>query len=99
MTRDNIANIFYMFAGYFFYDATLYNHRVNIYNCNGENMVCIYVYTNNLDGVEMYSGVANGSAAAMNTMFTVLEFLKMICDKHKHPEELIKAILETDGNV
>lgn len=90
---DYLCYIIYMFAEYVFYDATLVNHRIDIYNENNEVVLSLHVKSAIPDSTEFIKGGAKGSTEAVIAMIYFIDFLRMIHDKHKHPFNVINRLV------
>lgn len=93
--RDYLCYIIYMFADYMFSDATLVNSRVDIYNSGNEVILSIHVHSITPDSVEFIKGNAKGSIEAVNVMNSLIDFLRMIHDKHDNPFSVIRRLVST----
>ena len=91
---DNLVQFIYLFADYLFYDATVYENRVAIYNAAGECLLTIYVESFDPDRIIFYDGCVNGSLICINTTRHVVDLFRMICDLHRHPEDVIKRLVD-----
>lgn len=91
--RDYLCYLIYMFAGYMFSDATLVNGRVDIYNESNELILSIYVNSVTPDSTEFINGNAKGSVEAVIVMNVLINFLRMIHDRHEHPFDVINRLV------
>lgn len=87
--RDYLCYLIYMFADYMFSDATLVNGRVDIYNESNELVLSIYVNSDTPDSTEFIRGNAKGSVEAVTVMNVLINFLRMVHDRHEHPLTLL----------
>ena len=94
---DYLCRIIYMFAEYMFNDATLVNHRVDIYNESNEVVLSIHVNAATPDSVEFIKANAKGSVEAVNAMNTFIDFLRMIHDRHDHPFDVIDRLVSINN--
>lgn len=90
---DRLTEFFYLIADYLFYDAIKYKNRVNIYNSAGGCLATIYINSFDPDGIIVYDGCVNGSVECINVMTCYIDLFRMICDLHKHPEDVIERLV------
>ena len=91
---DYLIEFIYLIADYLFYDATKYDNRVNIYNSAGRCLLTIYVNSFDPDGIVIHDGSVNGSIECINAMNCYIDLFRMICDLHRHPEDVIKRMVD-----
>ena len=91
---ERLTDFFYLIADYLFYDAIKFKNRVNIYNSAGGCLATIYVNSFDPDGFIIYDGCVNGSIECINTMTCYVDLFRMICDLHRHPEDVIKRLVD-----
>lgn len=91
---NDLVQFIYLVADYLFYDATVYKNRVNIYNAAGECLLSIYVEAFDPDGIIFHDGCVNGSTECINVMQCVVDLFRMVCDLHRHPEGVIKRLVD-----
>ena len=91
--RDYLCHLIYMFAECMFSDATLVNGRVDIYNESNEVVLSIYVYSDTPDSTEFIKANAKGSVEAVTVMNVLINFLRMIHDRHEHPFYVIDRLV------
>ena len=94
---DYLCYIIYMFADYVFHDATLVNHRIDIYNESNEVLLSIHVNAATPDSTEIFKANTKGSVEAVNTMNTFIDFLRMIHDTHDHPFDVINRLVSINN--
>jgi hypothetical protein len=92
--KDRLIEFFYLIADYLFYDATKLKNRVNIYNSAGGCLATVYVNSFDPDGVIIYDGRVNGSIECINAMACYVDLFRMICDLHRHPEDVITRLVD-----
>lgn len=92
--RDILLRFIYLVTDYLFYDATIYKDRVSIYNVANECLAVIYVDAFDPDGIEIFSGCVNGSVEVINVMNVVIDLIRMVFDLHRHPEDVIKRLVD-----
>lgn len=90
---DRLTQFIYLIADYLFYDVTVYKNRVNIYNSAGGRLATIYINSFDPDGIIVYDGCVNGSVECINVMTRYIDLFRMICDLHKHPEDVIERLV------
>ena len=90
---DMLTQFFYLIADYLFYDAIVYKNRISIYNSAGGCLATIYINSFDPDGIIVYDGCVNGSVECINVMTCYIDLFRMICDLHKHPEDVIKRMV------
>lgn len=91
---NDLVQFIYLVADYLFYDATVYKNVVSIYNAAGERLLSIHVESFDPDRIIFYDGDVNGSAECINVMQCVVDLFRMICDLHRHPEDVIKRLVD-----
>lgn len=91
--RDCLCYLIYMFAEYMFSDATLVNGRVDIYNESNEVVLSIYVNSDTPDSTEFIKANAKGSVEAVILMNVLINFLRMIHDRHEHAFDVINRLV------
>lgn len=91
--RDYLCYLIYMFADYMFSDATLVNGRIDIYNESNEVVLSIYVNGSTPDSTEFIKVNAKGSVEAVIVMNALINFLRMIHDRHEHPFDVINRLV------
>ena len=94
---DSLTQFIYLIAEYLFYDVTVYNNRVNIYNSAGGCLATIYINSFDPDGIIVYDGCVNGSIECINVMRCYIDLFRMICDLHSQPEDVIKRMVSLNG--
>lgn len=91
--RDLLCYLIYMFADYMFSDATLVNGRVDIYNESNEVVLSIYVNGSTPDSTVFMRTGLKGDTEATITMKVLINFLRMIHDRHEHPFNVINRLV------
>lgn len=91
---DRLTEFLYLIADYLFYDATKFKNRVNIYNSAGGCLATIYVGSFDPDNIVIYDGCVNGSIECINAMGCYIDLFRMVCDLHRHPEDVIKRLVD-----
>lgn len=90
---DYLCYLIYMFAEYMFPDATIVNHRVDIYNESNEVTLSLHVYGDTPDSIDFIRGNVKGSAEAVVVMNCFINFLRMVHDRHAHPFDVINRLV------
>lgn len=93
---DYLCYLTYMFADYMFFDATIINHRIDIYNASNDVILSLHVNGATPDSIEFVKGNAKGSVEAVVAMNYFVDFLRMIHDKHAHPFDVINRLVSID---
>ena len=91
---DYLIEFLYLIADYLFYDVIKYRNRVSIYNTAGGCLLTIYVNSFDPDDIIFYDGCVNGSIECVNVMTCYTNLFRMICDSHRHPEDVIKRLVD-----
>lgn len=91
--RDYLCYLIYMFAGYMFSDATLVNGRIDIYNEHNQIVLMIRVNGDSPDSVEFIKGDGKEAGKAVMVMNVLIDFLRMIHDKHSRPFNIITRLV------
>ena len=91
--KDYLCYLIYMFADYIFNDATLVNGRIDIYNEYDKIVLIIRVNGDTPDSVDFINRCEKGSDEAVKIMNALIDFLRMIHDKHSRPFNVITRLV------